>query len=87
MGLSGKSITTIGSRLARKSSQRRQVMESFCTKFIWGCKRKVWRDKLVQDLPNDLAHMSFRLQPYVAWPCHYNAMLSKSDVVHMFMET
>jgi hypothetical protein len=57
------SIATIGSRLARKSSRGRQVMESFCTKFTCGCKRKVWRDKLVSDLSNDLAHMSFRLQP------------------------
>jgi hypothetical protein len=35
-----KSITTIGSRLAHRSSQGRQVVENFCTKFTRGCKQK-----------------------------------------------
>jgi hypothetical protein len=62
-------------------------MESFHTGFTCGCTQKVWRDKLVEDLPKDLAHMLFSLQPQVALPCHYGAMLFKIDVMHMFMET
>jgi hypothetical protein len=63
-------------------------MESFRTELTCGCKRKVWKDKWVQDLPNDLAHALFCLQPYVVWSCHYDAMLfKKNDVMHMFMET
>jgi hypothetical protein len=38
-------------------------MERFCIEFTCGCKQKGWRDKLVYDLPNDLAHMLFSLQP------------------------
>jgi hypothetical protein len=59
-------------------------MESFCTKFTWGCKQKAWRDKLVQDLTNNLAHMLFMLQPYVALLRATTVQcISKIDAMHM----
>jgi hypothetical protein len=87
MGLWGKSITTFGSRLAHRSSQERQVTESFGTKFTCGCKQKVWRDELVWDLANDLGQCY--LVCNLMWHGRATAMqcFSKSDVMHMFMET
>jgi hypothetical protein len=86
-GIMGKSIPPIGSRLARKSSQRRQVMGSFCTEFTWDASRKYGEINWYRIFWTIL--LTRYLVCNLMWHGCATTMqcFSKSDVMHMFTKT
>jgi hypothetical protein len=62
-------------------------MESFCTKFTCGCKRKVWSINWYRTFRTIL--LTRYLVCHLMWHGRATTMqcFSKSDVIHMFMKT
>jgi hypothetical protein len=87
MGLWGKSITTIGSRLAHRSSQGRQVMKAFAWSLLADARGKYGKITWYRIFRTILLTRYFVCN--LMWHGRATTMQcsSKSDVMHMFMKT